>query len=260
MTLVSFASAKGSPGVTQTVAGLAAIWPQKVAVADLDPIGGDFALRYRDEAGEPLELDSGLVSLGAALRGGKEADLEQHLQTAGDGIHVLAGISSPGQGRGLGATWPHIATTLRASSYDVLADCGRFTPGSPVFPVIERSSALVFVVRSEVPALAHLRERLLALAEPLRLGAIDAVPVGVVIVGDPRDSRSAGDTERLLAASGLSVRALGVVAHDPKTVQAMLTGNGRNFGRSPFIRSLTDVAERVQALIVDQRLAQQAVR
>ena len=260
MSLISFASAKGSPGVTQTVAGLTAVWPQRVVMADLDPIGGDVAIRYRAQSGEPLDLDSGLVSLGAALRGGKQADLDEHLQTTEDGMNTLVGLASPGQGQGLGPTWPHIAASLKSFDGDVLADCGRFNPGSPIFPVIERSSLLIFVARSEVSALAHLRTRLLALQGPLRIGAIDAVPVGVVIVGDPRDSRSAEDTERLLASSGLSVRALGVIAHDPKTVQALLTGSGRSIGRSPFYRSLTDVAESLRSLIVDRRLAQQAAR
>jgi hypothetical protein len=169
-------------------------------------------------------------------------------------------MATPGQGQGLGTTWPHIATTLQNFDQDVLADCGRFNPGSPIFPVMERSSAVVFVTRSEIPALSHLRERLLALQEPLRIGAIDAVPVGVVIVGDPRDSRSAEDTERLFASSGLRVRTLGTVAEDPKTVRSLAAGGGRNLGRTPLFRSLIDVAAGIQALVVDQRRAQQAVR
>lgn len=260
MSLISFASAKGSPGVTQTVAGLTAVWSRRAVMADLDPIGGDVALRYRAADGDPLELDNGLVSLGAALRGGKDADLEEHLQTTQDGMSALVGMSSPGQGQGLGATWPHIATTLQRFEHDILADCGRFSPGSPVFPVIERSAALVFVTRSEISALAHLRERLLALREPLRIGKIDAVPLGVILVGDPRDSRSLEDTERLLASSGLTVPAIGTVAHDPKTVRQLLNGNGRNIGRTPLFRSLTDVAERVRGLVTGHRLAQQAAR
>lgn len=260
MTLISFASAKGSPGVTQMIAGLTAVWPQPSVFADLDPIGGDVALRFRADGGEPLELDSGLVSLGAALRGGDVADLEEHLQTTEDGMNVLVGITAPGQGQGLGTAWPHIAATLQRFEQDVLADCGRFNPGSPVFPVIEASSALVFVARSELSALAHLRERLMALREPLGVGHIDSVPIGVVLVGDPRDSRSVEDTDRLFASVGLPVRTLGTVAHDPKTVRALATGGGRNVGRSPLFRSLIDVGERLRTLIDDHQLAQRAVR
>lgn len=260
MTLISFASAKGSPGVSQTVAGLAAIWPRRAVMAELDPIGGDVALRYRGSDGTPLDLDTGLVSLGAALRGGKHADLAEHLQTTEDGMRTLVGLATPGQGHGLGPAWPHIAGALRSFGDDVLADCGRFTPGSPVIPVIERSSALIFITRSEIPALAHLRARLLALQEPLRIGAIDAVPIGVVIVGDPRDTRSVEDTEQLFASSGLSVNALGVVAHDPKTVQSLMTGTSRSIRRSTLFRSLADVATSIQSLIAERHFVQQAAR
>lgn len=249
MTLISFASAKGSPGVTQTVAGLAALWPRDVIMADLDPIGGDTSVRYRAQDGKPLSLERGVVSLGAALRGGKRAELEDHLQTTEDGVSTLVGVSSPGQVQGLGTTWPHIAATLQSHPADVLADCGRFAPGSPVTPVIERSAALVFVARSDMAALAHLRERLLALQKPLRIGAIDGVPIGVVLVGDTRDSRSVDDTARLLAAAGLTVHSLGVVSYDPKTVQELQSGSRRNLRRSLLVRSLTDITGRIQSLI-----------
>lgn len=260
MSLISFASAKGSPGVTQTVAGLAALWPQPAVMADLDPIGGDVAIRYRADNGKPLDLDRGVVSLGAALRGGKQADVDDHLQTTEDGMRTLVGVATPGQVQGLGTTWPHIANALRSYDDDVLADCGRFSPGSPIMPVIERSAALVFIARSDVAALSHLRERLLALQEPLRIGAIDGVAVGVVLVGNPRDSRSIDDTERLLASVGLAVQPLGVIAHDPKTAQELQTGSQRNIRRSPLIRSLSDVAERIQSLVVARTVAFQEAR
>jgi MinD-like ATPase involved in chromosome partitioning or flagellar assembly len=260
MTLISFVSAKGSPGVTQTVAGLSIVWPRRTAIADLDPIGGDVSIRHQAQDGGPLDLDRGLVSLGAALRGGNQAELGDHLQTTADGLNVLVGVTAPGQVQGLGATWPHIGSTLSSYQDDVLADCGRFTPGSPIFPVIERSSALVFVTRSEVAALAHLRERLRAMREPLGIGAVDGIPIGVVLVGDPRDSRSAEDTEQLLAAAGLPVRALGVVADDPKTVRALRAGTGRTIARSPLIRSLIDVTTSIHSLIADRALARMEVR
>jgi MinD-like ATPase involved in chromosome partitioning or flagellar assembly len=260
MTLISFVSAKGSPGVTQTVAGLSIVWPRRAAVADLDPIGGDVSLRHQADNGGPLDLDRGLVSLGAALRGGKAADLGDHLQTTEDGMHTLVGVAAPGQVQGLGATWPHIGSTLSSYQDDVLADCGRFTPGSPIMPVIERSSALVFVARSEVASLAHLRERLRSVREQLGIGAVDGIPVGVVLVGDPRDTRSAEDTEQLLAAAGLPVRALGIVADDPKTVRSLRTGTGRNIARAPLIRSLIDVSTAIHSLVADRALARMDVR
>ncbi|WP_050760904.1 hypothetical protein [Aeromicrobium marinum] len=260
MSLVSFVSAKGSPGVTRTVTGLATVWGDPVVVADLDPAGGDLALRHRGEDGTPLDLDHGVVSLGAALRRGDAADLHDHLQHTEDGHHVLVGVTSPGQVQGLGTSLPHIATTLRSAGEDVLVDGGRFSPGSPVTPVVERSSALVFVVRSEVEALAHLRERLTALAEPLHLGAVDGLPTGVVLVGDPRDGRSAKDVDQLLGSAGLPVSVLGVVAHDPRTVRGLSAGSVRHLHRTSFIRSLHDVAAGVRSLAASRSRAVEGAR
>ncbi|MET0468926.1 MAG: hypothetical protein ABWZ87_09300 [Aeromicrobium sp.] len=249
MTLIAFASAKGSPGVTQTVTGLASVWSRDVVVADLDPVGGDIGLRLRRGDGLPLDHDDGLLSYGAALRGGKPADLAEHLQRAEDGTQVLVGVAGPGQVQGLGAAWPHIGASLRRATPDVLADCGRLGPGSPVLPVIERSSALIMVARSDIAALSHLRERLVWLKNTLRAGGGEPVPVGVLLVGDAGDQRSADDLGRLLASGGLDVPVLGTVAHEPKIVNNLATTSERALRRSLFIRSLTDVRTRVQALV-----------
>jgi len=248
VSLIAFASAKGSPGVTETVMGLAGVWPTEAVVADLDPVGGDIGLRLRRHDGAPLDHDHGLLSLGVAVRGGQTAHLDDHLQTTDGGLDTLIGVTGPGQVLGLGAAWPHVGTALRSAGVDVLADCGRLSPGTPVAPVVERASALVFVVRSDIAALAHLRERLVWLAEPLRIGRVDGVPAGVLLVGDPRDSRSADDLEKLLASAGLDVPVLGTVAHDPKTIRVLHTASPRVLRRSVFVRSLADVALRVQAL------------
>ena len=245
MTVIAFASAKGSPGVSHAVGELARLWPRDVAVADLDPAGGDAELLLRDQNGDPLTADTGLVSLGAALRGGKEADIAAHLQLTADDIRVLVGVSSPGQMQGLGPVWPHLATTLSSWSTDVLADCGRFAPGSPVQPVIETASALVFVARNDLPSLAHLRERLIALRDPLSLGRAGGTPVGVALVGDPRDQRAVSDMVRLFASADLAVEGLGTIAHDPRAVKAWWSMSRRAQRRSLYHRSLVDISGRI---------------
>ena len=98
MALIAFASAKGSPGVSVTVAGLAQLWPDRAVVADLDPAGGDTGLRYRTENGDPLNPSTGLLSLGAAVRSGQAAALEDHLQTTAGGMRTLVGVTTPGPG------------------------------------------------------------------------------------------------------------------------------------------------------------------
>ena len=151
MALIAFASAKGSPGVSVTVAGLAQLWPNRAIVADLDPAGGDTGLRYRAENGDPLNPSTGLLSLGAAVRSGPNADLDDHLQTTAGGMRTLVGVNTPGQVLGLGPAWQHIALTLRrASGQDVLADCGRLTPGSPAMAIVDQADAVVMVSRGEL--------------------------------------------------------------------------------------------------------------
>lgn len=246
MTLISFASAKGSPGVSTAVSALASVWPTEVVAADLDPVAGDFVLRHSAVDGSPLLENRGLVSLGAAVRGGDQTSIDDHVQLTADGLLMLAGVSTPGQVRGLGAAWPHIATAMRAHHCDVLADVGRFVPGSPVLPVIERSSALVFIARSNLEGLAHLRTRLTSMQESIRSGSLEGLKVGYVLVGDPGDARGAADTERLLASAGLNATFLGVLAHDPRTVANLQTDSPRRLRRSLYVRSLVDVSERIR--------------
>ncbi len=260
MSLITFASAKGSPGVSTTVTSLASLWPTEVVAADLDPVGGDFALRHRTEDNDPLAENRGLVSLGAALRGGDEARLADHLQRTEDGLLVLAGVASPGQVRGLGTAWPHIARVLASHDEDVLVDAGRFVSGSPVGPVIERSDALVFVARADLEGLAHLRTRLTVLQESIRTGALEGLRVGYLLVGDPGDARGQADTERLFASAGLSAQALGSVAHDPRTVRNLHTDSPRRLRRSTYVRSLVEAGERIRTFASSRQSDRQGVR
>jgi hypothetical protein len=69
MSLVVIGSAKAAPGVTTLTVALAALAGGPAIAADLDPDGGDLALRYRRADGAPLDTEIGLLSLAAALRG-----------------------------------------------------------------------------------------------------------------------------------------------------------------------------------------------
>ncbi|HWL98958.1 MAG TPA: hypothetical protein VNP20_16535 [Nocardioidaceae bacterium] len=250
MALVALASAKGSPGVTTAAVGLASIAPGRPIVADLDPAGGDLGLRYRTPESDPLDADRGLLSLGVAVRRGGNTEVEPHLQTMSGGLEALVGVASPGQVHGLGPTWPQIASSLQGwHEGDVYADCGRVAPGSASIPVLERADAAVFLVHPTVEGMSHLRERLRGLADVLRLGAVDGVPVGVAVVTDARDRRSAEDAQRLLESSGLPVRAVGVVARDPRAAEALRTGHGGRVRRSLLLRSMVDVATGVRDLM-----------
>lgn len=212
MSTIALASAKGSPGVTMTALALAAVWPAPVAVADIDPAGGDVVWRTRTDGGDPLDPDRGLLSLGAAARrGAAETSLAEHLQETSEGVPVLVGVPSPDLLSGIGSVWGQLPAVFATHPADVIVDCGRVVPGSAVLPVLAKADAVVFVVRPDVEGIAQLRERLGSVA-----GQLDVTTVGVIVRTTYRDTRSCGDLQQLLDAHGLSARVLGVVAEDEK--------------------------------------------
>jgi MinD-like ATPase involved in chromosome partitioning or flagellar assembly len=250
MGLYVVASAKGSPGVTTTAVVLAGAWPVEPVLADLDPAGGDVALRYRDEAGAPLDPERGLLSLGAAVRRGSgETLLADHVQRVSGGLEVLTGVSSPSQVQGLGPAWLHLARLLGAApERDVIADCGRLMPGSATVPVLQNADAVLLVARPTVEGLAHLRERLHSFSEVLQFGTYEAVPVGVALVTSYRDGRVVGDVQSILDRSRLPVTVLGILAEDEKAADAIRTGDGGRARKSLLVRSGAEVAERLHRL------------
>lgn len=252
--LISFVSAKGSPGVTTAATAIGGIWPGDVVVADLDPAGGDLALRHRQVGGAPVEPERGLMSMAAAARRGllSAAEVHEHLQKLDGGLEVLAGVSRPEQITGIGPVWPVLATTLHDMTGDVLADCGRVTPGTPVMPILSASDAVVFVVQPAVESYAHLRERLRWLAEPLRIGQAGAVPVGIVLVTPDSKSQGTRDLDRLLQSDGRQVSVLGTIAHDPKAADVLAGRTVRRIDRSLLVRSAREVAGAVRGLAVSR--------
>lgn len=246
--LIAFASAKGSPGVTTTVNALGGIWPADVVVADFDPAGGDIALRHRGVEGEPLDNERGLLSLAAAARRSGEGDLGEHVQIAAGGLQVVAGVTRPEQFTGIGAAWPAVATMLRAASTDVLVDCGRLVPGTPLLPILTAADAVVFMVRPGVEYYAHLRERLRWLAEPLHIGEAGSIPLGIALIAGSSDTAAPRDLDRLLQHDGHQVTVLGRIADDVKAAGALAGRWNRRIDRSLLIRSAREMAEHTRAL------------
>lgn len=247
--LIAFASAKGAPGVTTTVNVLGDVWPREILVADFDPAGGDFSLRHRDANGDPLDPERGLLSLAAAARRGvAQNELTYHVQTIDGGLDIVSGVSRPEQVAGIGAVWPALTHSLRTAEADVLVDCGRVTPGTPLMPVLTSADAVVFVARPSVESYAHLRERLQWLSEPLRIGELGSTPVGVVLVTPASDASAARDLDRLLQYAGLQVSVLGRIAEDPKAVEALYGQSSRRLNRTLLVRSAREVATAVRSL------------
>ncbi len=247
MGLLAVCSAKGSPGASTLAMGLAALWPHACVLADLDPAGSDLIWRYRDEAGQPLDPDRGVLSLGATIRRtGTEILPQDHLQFIAGGQPVLAGFTHPDQVTGLGPVWPALAEAFLGWPADVIADCGRVVPGSPSVPVLGRADAVVFVVRPNAAAFAQLRERLRALAEPLGLGRTGIGRTYVLVIASGRDRRVGADLQRLLDGDGPGVQVLGVVAEDDTGAAALGGQWNARLSRSLLVRSLRGVLPQLE--------------
>lgn len=237
MSLFAFGSAKASPGVTTAVLALAAVWPpdRQVVVVELDPDGGDVAAWW-DLAAQP-----GLLSYAAAGRRDLRPDtILAHTQPLpGLGrVEVVAGPASPEQAEAA-------LTTLLAAGLgegldalaevDVLIDCGRLRPGSPLVGLLNSIALLLLVGRPTLAEVAHLRPRVAALRS--RRPAL-------LLIGDQPYG-----AEEVTAALDVSV--LGVLAHDPRGA-ATLGGRreaSRGLARSKLVRSAVPVAQHLADLI-----------
>jgi hypothetical protein len=253
MALVAVASAKGAPGVTTLTVALAALTPGAI-VAELDPDGGDLALRYSQDDGSPLDPDVGLLSLAASLRRdhtdvvGPSGPVDQHLQVAAGGLDILLGVTGPDQAVGLGPLWSPLARALAETGRTVFADCGRVGPSSPAMPVLMQAGAVLMLARAELEELAHLRERLRYLTATLPSRYAGPARIGVILMARERDRAAGPRTEQLLRASGLAVPVLGVVADDARGAARLRGLHGGRAGRTTLIRSVRSLLPAVTAL------------
>ena len=247
--MVALAADKGSPGVTTAALIIAAVWPRRAILAELDPFGGDVALRLRGPRGVPLSPETGLISLAVrARRGATSHQVFEHVQRLDGGLEVVVGLTAPEQATGLTGLWAPIAMLLhRVPDVDVVADCGRLYPGSPVLDVLPHAGAIVLVTRTSVESVAHVRSRAGALLADLGRRGVRPPPIFALVVTSPRDDRSAPEIERVMRQARLPVPVLGRLAYDPKGA-GMLAGEwaGR-LDKSLLVRSARDVAGRLAA-------------
>lgn len=230
---VAFGSAKDG-GVTTAVLAVAAAWPaeREVIVLELDPAGGDLAVRFG------LPTEPGLVSLAAAARRELSPEtLREHVQRLPGGLPVIVAPTSAEQAQAaLRVLAERLEPVLRIDAgIDVLADCGRLGPPSPAEPVARRTAVTLLVARPTAAEVAHLRARVDALRSA-------RCHVGLLLIGD----RPYGPDE---VAAVLGVPVLGVLADDPQGAR-MLGGRAsgpRALRRSSLITSAADVAARVAA-------------
>jgi hypothetical protein len=233
---IAFASAKGSPGVTTTIAALAAMWPadREVVVAEVDPAGGDLVVRF-DLATEP-----GLVSLAAAGRRelGAETLLAHTQELAGlanaqvrPRRALVAPVSADQAGAALTALRGALSSTLAALDVDVLVDCGRLDPQSPAFEVATGAELLVMVAQPVVAEVHHLAARLASVGS--------AIAVSVLLVGDRPYSVSE-------VAEAVGANPLGTLPADARSAAALAGGHvnaARALRRSGLLRDAGAIAQ-----------------
>jgi hypothetical protein len=244
MALIALAADKGSPGVTTTAVTLAAVWPRRAVLAELDPSGGDVALRLRGPRGAPLSPEVGLISLAVgARRGARPEQIFEHVQRLDGGLEVIVGLAAGEQGSGLAGLWGPVGEMLDAApGVDVIADCGRLYTGSPAADVLTHAAAIVLVTRPTIDAVAHLRTRAGAILRELDRRSGRPPQIYAVVVTSPRDDTSPKQIEQVMRHAGLPVPVLGRVALDPKGA-GLLSGEwiGR-LDKSLLVRSVRQIA------------------
>ena len=243
MSLITFTSAKGSPGVTTLACVVAAVWPEgrRALVAECDPAGSDIGAWF------DLRRDTGLVSLATSIAHNGRANqlpvtggsrLDPHLQALPGGLEVLTGITGPDQRGLLDGLLPGVCAALAESSSDVICDAGRLVPepNATMSAVFSSASAAVLVLRDDARSLDH------------ALGAVTILreltdEVVVAIIGGNR-AKTAAATQ---AFGGLRVAA---VAHDPGAAATVTghAGNPKRFGRSALVASARELAGELSAI------------
>ncbi|MER6878173.1 carbon monoxide dehydrogenase maturation protein, partial [Amycolatopsis sp. NPDC000673] len=209
--LIALCSVKGSPGVTTLAVALAVQWPQaertRRLVAEVDPAGGDLAMRFG------LPATPGLVSLAAAARRTCDpALIWEHTQSLPSGVCVL--VAPPGAAHARAAlsilttvpNGPLVPAVARVPGVVVLADCGRVDPGSLAEAVARRADALVLVTGTQGDEIAHTAARLGELARWTPRPSL-------LITGDGYPT---ADVER-----ELGVPTIGRIPHDPTAASAL---------------------------------------
>ncbi len=157
MTIVSFASIKGAPGVTTLACLIGATWPEQrqVVLVEADPSGGDLAARFH------LSSRDGWPAFNAsARRTGVDLNFETHLQQLPGGLDVLVGtrgLESDSATGSMEALLSCVATPVDRAR-DVLVDLGRLIPGGSM-GWIEHSDCVVVCTRGDAASLVQVRER-----------------------------------------------------------------------------------------------------
>jgi cellulose biosynthesis protein BcsQ len=247
MAMIAMVSAKAAPGVTTSVALLATCWPGSVVAADLDPAGGDLTAGWL--GGQPYPERS-MLSFAIDAEGANEwapAMLHSHLQPVAGAPHcsVLAGLPDPARIQFVrGSAWHRLAHALAGISrpqpdgVDVIVDCGRFGPDTPL-SVLSAADLVLVALRPQqrhVASAQHLVGRLGQMIGSDRLGlAVCATSPFRTIDAEQR----------------IGVPAVVALPHDARCARVFSDGGRRpvGFRRSRLIRAATHTAQRLHDVL-----------
>jgi hypothetical protein len=240
MALYCLCSAGGSPGVTTTALGLALAWPQRVLLAECDPMGrrvlpGFMADRLREPAGPGL---LGLATV--AMASSDDAlPLEKYvLPMLDDGnAELLHGLKDPRHAYHLTELWAPLAAALAARDGDVLADLGRVGgPQTPV-PLLRAADAVIMLLKPSLVQVDAATPRLDALRELVG----ERTTIGMCLIAD--GPYSASEVERVL-----KVPVLGELPNSPGDARVFSDGAPprRTFRTSLLARSLQRLGRRMR--------------
>lgn len=238
MGMIAVASAKGSPGVTTTTLVAGALWPRPILAVELDPSGGEIALRMPDPAGETLDPGRGLLSLIAAGRRSLYHQLvAEHAQQIVGGLPVVAGVSAPEQAAGI-HQWSELGDVLTSiPDLDVVADLGRLGAASPQNVILPMASAICLVTGTVPSQIVHLRERLRRLHETYTA----LPPVHVLVVAPPKRSRAVREVRETLDQADARVSGVHHVADDVNGANFFLGQVSGGPQRTHLVRSVQPI-------------------
>jgi hypothetical protein len=227
--LVCVGSAHGAPGATTLAVLAAGCWPRPVVLVETDPSGGVLAVRYG------LGRTPGLADLAAAVGNhAAPAALWSAAQVLPGGLRVVV---APESGEIVSGILADAARALGVwcagfGDADVLVDCGRFSPASPIVGLVAAADAVMVAVRPTAEDLYPAAHRVRALA-----ALAPRAVVGLVLVG----SRPYGLAE---VSGQLGVRVLGVVDDDAGTAGIITHGGAaRALRRSGLVRSVAALVD-----------------
>lgn len=242
MALLTFASAKGSPGVTTAALLFAALWPRESLLVESDPSGGDIALRMPGVDGSVLDTQVGLSSLVAAGRKSLyPALVDLHSQEIVGGQKVVSGVATPEQARGV-TQWQELGRLFaELPGKDVIADLGRIGAATPQNAMLAASSACVLFVDTVPSNVIHLRGRIARLRESF--GRASGPALHIVVVTPAKRARAVREVAEALEQASIEVDGLHHLAHDPKGAVFFLGQVTGTPGRTHLVRSAQPIVD-----------------